>query len=68
MLFDVVTIASTAFAEVVTRWARFFWIDLGDTGVRMGQIVKAALSSLPEAETVQPVVLPDDELNGPADA
>ena len=68
MLFDVVTIASTAFAEVVSRWARFFEIDLGDAGVRMDQIVKAALSSLPEAETVQPVVLPGDELNGPPDA
>lgn len=67
MISDVVTIASTAFADVVTRWAAFFKIDLGDARVRMDHIVKTALASLPDGDKVPPVVLPGDELDGPAE-
>ncbi|MGH7307060.1 MAG: DUF5677 domain-containing protein [Candidatus Rokuibacteriota bacterium] len=67
MVSEVVTIASTAFADVVTRWAAFFKIDLGDARVRMENIVKTALASLPDTDKVPPVVLPGDELDGPAE-
>lgn len=67
MISDVVTIASTAFADVITRWAAFFKIDLGDARLRMDDLVKTALASLPDADKGTPVVLPGDELGGPAE-
>jgi len=54
MISDVVTIASTAFADIVTRWAAFFKIDLGDARLRMDNIVKSALANLPEADNGPP--------------
>jgi hypothetical protein len=60
MISDAVTIASTAFAEIVTRWAKFFSIDLGDAGSRMARLVGATLASLPESDKLQPVVIPEE--------
>jgi hypothetical protein len=60
MISDAVTIASTAFAEVVTRWAKFFNIDFGEAGDRTARLVRATLASLPDTDKSRPVVMPQD--------
>lgn len=67
MISDALTIGSTAFADVMTRWATFFKIDLADARTVMEQTVKAALGGLPEAGKTEPIVLPGDELDGATD-
>jgi hypothetical protein len=63
MIPDALIIASTAFADVTTRWAAFFDVDLGEARTAMGQIVRAALDSLPDSGKSGPVIVPGDELD-----
>src|SRR5262245_14185412 len=47
LICDAVTVASTTFAEIVTRWAGFFGVDLAEGSDRMQQIGNEVLAGLP---------------------